>query len=142
MAFRLHVVEYVTHSTVGANNEGRAGDPFDLLAVHVLFLDNAKFVADFLIGVAQKGVGQIIFSLKFLLGFWIIGRDAQDRGAGALKLLIRFAEPASFNGSAGSIGFGKEKQHHRFSAELFQRDWVSVLVGQSKLRSFIINVHG
>ncbi len=142
MAFGLDVRKDVADGPVGANDEGHAGDSLHLLAIHILFLDNAEFVADFLIGVAKKRIGQIVLGLEFLLSFRIIGGDAQNYGTGALQFFVRFAEPASFNGSAGSVGFRKEEENHGLVAELFQRDGVSVLVRQSELRSFIINLHG
>jgi hypothetical protein len=38
-----------------------------------------------------------------------VGGNAEDYGARLLQFLVCVAEPARFNGSAGSIGFGKEK---------------------------------
>ena len=142
MTVGLHVVEHVTDGAIRADNESRARDPLHFLAVHILFFDHAEFIADFFVGVAEKGVGQVVLLLELLLRFGIVGGDAENYGPGGLQLLIGFAEPASFDGSAGSIGFGKEEENDGLAAELFQRDGVSVLVRQSKLGSFIINLHG
>ena len=84
----------------------------------------------------------MVFFLELLLRLRTIGRYAKDDSPRFLQLFVCVAEPARLNGSTGSIGFRKEEQHHRLAAEIFQGDVLSVLVGQSKVRSFIINIHG
>ena len=84
----------------------------------------------------------MVLVLELLLSLRTIGRDAQDDSSRFLQLLVCVAEPARLNGSTGSIGFRKEEQHHGLAAKIFQGKVLSVLVGQTKVRSFIINIHG
>src|SRR5712692_11486361 len=84
----------------------------------------------------------MILILKFLLRLRRVCRNSQNYRPGVLQFFIRVAEPARFNGSTGSIGFGKEEQHHRLAAKVLQRDVFPVLVRQTELRSFIISIHG
>ena len=142
MAFRLDVVEDLSDLAIGSNDERGPGNSLHLLAVNIFFFDYAKLITNFLIRVGEQRVWQVVLRLKFLLRFGIIGRDAQNRGTRILQFLVRFAEPASFDGSTGSISFREEKQNHWLAAKLLQRYRVSVLIGQSKLGSFIINLHG
>lgn len=88
VALRLDIVEYMADRPIRPDHESGTGNPFHLLAIHILFLDDAEFIADLFVGIAKKGVRQVIFGLKLLLCFGIVGRDAQNDGAGVLQLLI------------------------------------------------------
>jgi hypothetical protein len=72
----------------------------------------------------------------------LVGRYAEDHGPGVLQFLVRFAEPASFNGSPGCIGLGKKEEDNGLAAKILQRHRFFVLVEQSEVRGFIIDVHG
>jgi hypothetical protein len=54
---------------------------------------------------------------------------------------VRIAKLARFHGSAWCISPRVEIQHHNFAAKVFERKLFSVLVLQSKVRSFIIDIH-
>ena len=56
-------------------------------------------------------------------------------------MLVRVAEPARFYGSAGSVGTGKKVKDDLFSPQVFQGDFFAVLVLQSKVWGFIIDIH-
>src|SRR5581483_4213061 len=122
--------------------ECSSGNAHHFLAVHILFFNNAVLLANLLIDVAQQGVGQVVLVFELLLGLrWIRG-DTEDNSPGILQFFVRFAEPASFYGSARCIGLRKEEQDYVLTAEILKRDVLPVLVGQSKLGSFIISIHG
>src|SRR5438046_4358859 len=108
----------------------------------MLFLDHTESFACFLVYIGKQGIGQVVLVLKFLLSSRLICRYAEHHGTGLLQLLVRFAEPASFDGSAGSIGFGKKEQNYRLASEILQRHRFFVLIRQSEVRGFIINIHG
>jgi len=84
VAVRLHVLEDVRYFAVRADQESGAGDTHDLLAVHVLFLEDAKLLRDLFLVVGQQGIRQLFFFFKLLLGGWFVGRNAQDNEAGLL----------------------------------------------------------
>jgi hypothetical protein len=65
--------EYVDDLAVGTDEKGGALYSHDLFAVHVLLFDDAEEVADGLVGVGEKGVGQVVFFFKLFLGFGFIG---------------------------------------------------------------------
>jgi hypothetical protein len=142
MSLGFHVVEDVRDFAVRTDDEAGARDAHHLLAIHVLFFDNAKGIANFLVYVRKKRVGQIVLFLEFFLGLRLVSRDAEHHRAGILEFLVGFAEPASFYGSTGRVGFRKEEKNHALAAEVLQRDVFSVLIRQSKLGGFIINIHG
>jgi len=142
VSLSFHVFKYVPDAAIRPNHERSSRDPLHFLSVHVLLFDHTEGLADFLIGVGQQGIGEIVLILKLFLALRRIGRNSQDHGPGLLQLLVCVAEPARLNGSTWRIGLGKEKQHHRLAAKILERHVLAVLVRQSKLRGFIIDIHG
>jgi hypothetical protein len=107
--------------------------PITLLAVHIFFLHDAISVGDFLVGIGEQRKGQLEFVLKLLLCLGRVGGDPEQDGAGFLNLLVGIAEGAGFDGASGSIGAGIEIQNHCFASQALEREFLSVLVLQSKL---------
>lgn len=120
MPFGFHIVEDVLDLAVGSNHERSSSNPLKDFAVHVLVFDHAEGMADFLVGIGEQGVGQVVLVLKLLLFVRAVGGDAKYDSASFLNLLVCVAEPARFFGSTGSVGLGIEEQDHRFAAEVFQ----------------------
>ena len=141
MAIGLYLFEDMLDFTAPSDNERGAGDAHDLLAVHVLFLQNAKGLRDLPVNVGEQGERQTLLIGKFSLPIGGVGGDAKQHGAGLLNLFIGVAEPASFYGSTRGAGAGKKEQDHGFSAQIFQGERFSVLVRQSEVGGFIINFH-
>jgi hypothetical protein len=108
VAFGLDLVELMDEPLVGTDDVGRAFDSGDLLAVHVLFLDDAKAVADGLVRVGEERVGQVVFFLELLLRFDGVPGDAEDDDTSLLKLLEVIAKAAGFNGATWGVGLGIE----------------------------------
>jgi len=136
VTIRFDVLEDVHDLAVGRDEEGRPRNAHHFLAVHVFLLDDTELVGDFLLGVGQQGVRQIVFFFKLLLCGRCVGRDAQNDQSGFLQLAVCVAEPARFDGSARRVRPRIEEQHHVLAAELIERNRVSVLVGQSEVGSF------
>lgn len=141
MPVRLHIFKDVGNPAIRADHKRGASDSFHFLAIHILFFNHAIRFTGLLLDVGQQGIGQIVLLFELLLNFRRIGRNAQNHRQ-LLQLLVCIAEPASFNGSTRGIRLGEEKEDHCFSVKILQRDLVSVLVRQIKLRGFIINLHG
>ena len=120
MPFRLHVIEDVCDFSLRIDDESRTRDSFHLFPIHVFFFDYAESFTDFLVGVGQQLVGQAVLILKLFLGLRRVGRDPEDYGAGFLQLFVSVAEPARFNGSAGSVRLGKEEQNHSLAPKISQ----------------------
>ena len=95
-------------------------------------------MGDFFLVVGQERVRQLFFFFKLFLSGWFVGRDAEDDQPGLLKLGVCIAEPASLNGSARSVGLRIEKKHHGVTPELFERNRVTLLVGERKIGSLLV----
>ena len=142
MPFGFHVVEDVFDLAVGTDDERGPRDPFEDFAVHVFVFDHAEGIADLLVGIGEQGVGQVVLVLKLLLFVRAVGGDAKYDSASFLNLLVCVAEPARLFGSTRCVGLGKEKQDHRFAAEIFQRNFFSILIHRCEVGGFIIDLHG
>jgi len=142
VAFGLYFVEDVLDFAVRTDNKSGPHHAHHFLSVHVLFLVHVKGPANFLIGIGQQRERQFVLLLKFLLRAWSIRRDAQQHGAGILHLSIGVAELAGLDGAAGSIGSRIKIEHDVFSAKILERNFFTILVGQSKVRGFIIDIDG
>ena len=77
VAFRLHLGKDVLDLAVWPDDERGPDDAHDFLAVHVLFLQHAEGVGDFLVGIGQQREGQLEFLLKLLLRLGRVGLDAK-----------------------------------------------------------------
>src|SRR4051794_28212149 len=141
MAVGLDVFKNVLNPAIRTNHESCPRHTPDFLSIHVLFFHDTESLGDFLVAIGQQGKGQILFLLKLLLRFRGIRGDPKQHGTGLLHLFVCVAEPASFNGSAGSVGAGIEKENHSFALQVFQCNFFSVLVLQSKVGSLIIDLH-
>ncbi len=109
MAFGLHFGKNADDFAVGADYECGALNAHHFLAVQIFFFNYAVGTRDLFARIGKQGVREIVFFLEFLLLVGRVPRNAQDYGAGLLQLFVCVAEPARFNGSAGGIGFRKEK---------------------------------
>lgn len=142
MAFWLDSWEDVLDFAVWTDDKCGAGDAHHFPAVHILFLYNAELLGDLLIGIGEEGKRQIELILKLLLGFGSIGRDAKQHDAGFLNLFVGIAKGAGFDSASGRVSAGIEIEDDGFAAQRFQGDFVAVLILQSEVGSFIIDIHG
>jgi hypothetical protein len=141
VAIRLYLGKNVLDRAIWADDERGPHDAHHFFPVHVFLLQHAESVGHFPVGVGQQGEGQVELLLEFLLRFGRVGRNPDDDRAGLLNLFVRVAEPARFYGSARSVSAGIEEEDHGFAAQILRRDFFSVLVLQSKVRSLIMDIH-
>lgn len=118
MSFRFDVLEDMLDFPVGSDQESRAGNSHDLLAIHIFFLHDPVGRANLFVDVGQQCVRQVVLFFELLLFGGRIGGNAKDDGAGLLDFFIRVTEPGRFYRSTRSIGFGVKEQHHGFAAEV------------------------
>jgi hypothetical protein len=142
VAFGLDLFENVLDFAVWGDDERGPSNTPDFFPVHVLFFHHTEGFGNFLVGIGEEGEGQMLLFFKFLLGFGRIGGDAEQHDAGLLNLRICVAEPARFYGSAGSIGSRVKEQNDGLAAQVFEREVFPVLVLQTEVGSFIIDIHG
>ena len=71
---------------VRADHKGGSLNAHDFLAVHVLFLQHAKLIADFLVYISKECVRKVEFGAELGLFARRVAADAQNHGAGRLKL--------------------------------------------------------
>ena len=88
MAIGLYFLEDMLDFSVWADDEGGPGDAHDLLAIHILLLQNAVGNAHFLVGVGQESEGERFFVSEFSLRAGSIWGDAKQHGARLLNLSI------------------------------------------------------
>ena len=138
MAFGFYFFINVLDFARGPDDERHAGDAHVLLAVHAFFLNYAEGFADFFVGIGEQRVGEFKFFFEFLLFGAGIGGDTQDDRAGGLDFLVGVAETAGFDGAAGGIGFGIEKQDYRLAREILERNFVAVLIEQRERWGLVI----
>jgi len=84
----LYLFEDVLDLTVGADDEGGTGDAHHLLAVHVLFLQDAEGDGDFFFGIGQQSERQGFLVSEFFLRRGLIRGYAKQHGTGLLNLFI------------------------------------------------------
>ena len=142
MAFGLHLGKDVLNLAVVADDESGPGNAHDFLSVHILLLPDSKGLGGFLVGIGEQGEGKAVLVLEFLLCLRRVGRNSEDDRAGFLNLLVGIAEPASFYGSAGSVGTRKEIEDDGLAPQIFKGEFFAVLILQSEVRGFIMNIHG
>mmetsp|Transcript_12848 Transcript_12848/g.30054 ORF Transcript_12848/g.30054 Transcript_12848/m.30054 type:complete len:257 (+) Transcript_12848:1446-2216(+) len=108
----------LTHQDAGrADQEGRAFDALDLLAVHDLVLDHAEHVAELLFGVGNQLEGQFQGLLEFFMRGHVVARNAQHHGAGLHEILVAVAELHGLGGTTRRVVFRIEIQHDRLAQE-------------------------
>ena len=142
MALRLYLFEDVLNLAVGSNDKGRPRYAPDFLAVHVLLLHDCEGLGYLLVGVGQQGEGKAFLLGELFLRFWSIRGDAEQHGARFLNLSVGVAEPARFYRSTRGVRLRIEEEYDDLAAQVLQRNVFSVLVLQSKVGRFIMNIHG
>jgi hypothetical protein len=113
--FRLHILEYLANATIRPDQERRAGDAHDHLAVHVFLLQRAVLLRDGFVLVAKEREGQAFLFLELCLGFGRIRGDAEYDRVLLLEITDGPAKLAGFDGSARCVGLGIEVENHVFS---------------------------
>ena len=136
----LHAAELLIDLPV-FDHEGAALDAHDFLAIHILLFHNFKGVGEFLFAVGEKCEGEIELGLELLQRGGLVGRNANDDGAGLFELLMCVAKLGRLDVSTGSIGLGKEVQDEGFAMKILQRTRISILVGQIEIGGFIMGWH-
>ena len=96
---------------VGTDQKRGPLDAHHLLAVHVLFLQHAKLIADFLVYISKECVRQVVFGAELGLGLGRVAADAEHHGAGCLELFEGVAEAAGLDRAARSIGSGVKEEY-------------------------------
>ncbi len=111
-----------------ADEEGAAGDAHEFAAHELLSLPRAVGPDGFVIGIAKQREIKLVLGLEPRQGFDGIGAHAEDGDLALIELLFCVTKLGRFDGSTGSVGFGKEEEQDAPTLEVFQRD-VFVFVG-------------
>ncbi len=103
----------------------------------VLAVASAVGETDFAAGIAEKR--EIEIELLGERAVVLLGVEADPEDLRVLLLELRdvVAEPATFGGSAGGIGFGIEPEHHDLSEVVPQADEIPPMVLHLELGSFL-----
>ena len=106
MAFRFHLLDQVSHLTIGPDDKGRARDAHVLLPVHAPLLPDAVLLGDRVIGIGQQGEVELELVRELLHLRQGIGADAEHDEFRLVVLGERVPKPASLLGTAGCVGLG------------------------------------
>jgi hypothetical protein len=78
-------------------------------------------------GISEQREVEFLLVTETRQRFFRIGARAQNGYIQLVKASFCVAKLGRFSRSTGSIGLGKEKQHHSLSRKVFQRDLASVV---------------
>jgi hypothetical protein len=113
----LHVTRYFNAApladklAVGANEEGRALDAPDFLAIHVLHLHDAELPAQRLVRVGEELERESHLGLEVLMRLQAVARNADHYRAQFRKLFVQVPELGAFDRAPGSVVLGIEIQN-------------------------------
>src|SRR5580658_1076973 len=77
MALSLYFGKDMLDLAIRSDDERGSDDAHDFLAIHVLFLEHAEGIGDFLVRIRQQRERQLEFLLELLLRLGRVGRDAK-----------------------------------------------------------------
>ena len=121
MAFGFGGIPGLLDPAVRTNQERAANDPAKD-AAHEFFGAPDAVIFDHLAGgIAQQIEVQFLFAFEFRQGGFGVGARAQDYGVQLVEILLCVAKLGRFGRSTGSVGFGKEKNHHAAPDKVFER---------------------
>jgi hypothetical protein len=108
----------------GFADEKRTADNSHEAAAHELFfLPDAEFLDGLVSGIAEQGKIQPVLFLERSKRFDGIGAHAEDGHAQFVELPLCVTKLGRFDGSAGSAGFGEEKDENALASEVLERDF-------------------
>jgi hypothetical protein len=122
------------YPAAGTDPDGRANNPHNGFAVHLLFTKGPVFFHDLFLRVAQKGKGDTDSGDKVQVGGFIVRRYTQNNRIEFFELTIQVTEALGFRSSPGGVVFGIKIQDHMLTFKILQRDPVAVCVRQRKCR--------
>ena len=137
MAFRRDGVPHVFELAVGANQESASHDSKEGFAKKFLHAPGAKSFDRLQIRIAEQIEVEFLFCFEGGLRFDRVPAHAEDDHAQFVELLFCVAKLGRFSRSAGSAGFGIEKQDDAFAEEVGKRYVVAGVILQAKCRSFV-----
>lgn len=91
----------------------------------------------FVRGIAEQRKIEFLLVTKVGQQSLRIGAGAQDSCVFLVKTSFCVTKLGRFGGSTGSVGFGKEKEHHAFAFEIAQTNINACVVWQGKVRGLV-----
>src|SRR6266567_449951 len=142
MAFGRDFRKDMQQRLVRADHKSGAFDPPYLLAVHVLFLQHAKLIANFLVYISKECVRQVVLGAELRLCLGCVPRNAQHHRTGRLQFGESIPKAACLNSAARRVGPRIEEQHYGL-ARVVREAYSLILIGlQREIRNFLIQFHG
>jgi hypothetical protein len=141
VALGLDLGEDLQELLVGTDDECGAFDADHFLAVHVLFLEHPKLIADDFVYICEERIGQVVLFAEFALRFWGVAGDSEDDGAGFLELFKGVAEAAGLNGAARSVRLGIKEEYDWLSGEVGEMDGLVLIVLEGEVGNFFVQFH-
>jgi hypothetical protein len=102
-----------------SEEEGAADDAHKFAAHELLLLPGAERCDGFVIRIAEQREVQLLLRFERGLGFDGIGAHAENGHSELVEFLFCVTKLGRFDGSAGSVGFGIEKEQDAAALEIF-----------------------
>jgi hypothetical protein len=115
-----------------ADDERTADDAHKGAAHELFFLPGAEFPDDFVAGIAEQREIEPVLFLEGSKSFDGIGAHAENGDIELVELFLCVAKLGRFDGSAGSAGFGEEKEEDTLAGEIFERDFPAFVGFEAK----------
>jgi len=128
VALRCHGVPDVFEPAIGADQEGASHNSEKRFAEKFLHAARAESFDGFQIRIAEKVEIEFLLGFEGGLGFDGVAAHAEDDHAEFVELLFCVAKLGRFGRSAGSVGFGIEKENDAFAEKIGKRDVVAGVV--------------
>ena len=137
MPFGFDIVPNMLDGACGADQETATHNPQERFAQEFLHAPGPEGLNHFEFGIAEQREVEFVFLLEAGLGFDGVAAGSQDDGIQLVELLLCVTKLGRFDGSTGSVGFGKEKEQHFFAAKVGQGDVFAVVALDLEIRRFI-----
>ena len=110
------------------NDEGGAKGPEVLTAIHRLLCPHAHLLHERMLRVGDEGEGQVVLRLELLVAGRAVHADAHDGIAFLAQFAVVVADATGLSRAAAGVVLRVEIEDELLSLELFEADFLSVLV--------------
>lgn len=139
VALHFYLVPDLLDLSIDPDQERTAHDSFEDSAHELLRPPHAIGFDHFASRIADQSEIKFLLLPEFRQIFFRVGARANDGYVLLVETSFCVTKLGRFGRSTGSIGFGKEKQHHPFSLKIGQRHLRTGIVTQCKVWCFVSN---
>ena len=141
MALGLNLGEDLHDFAVRPDQKGCALDAHDFLAVHVLFFEHPKLIADNLVYISEQRIRQVVFFFELLLRFGSVTRNAEHYRSCFLQTQKLITETAGLDGASWRVSFGVKEKNYGLARKIGEAYRIAVLILESKISYLVMFLH-